>query len=139
MAKGKHISRATVESRATVQIINRETDKSFLRANHQKLPDHDIGINLTTKDKVSQITVLFGRLQNKQKGNYTYTWDRKMAVEHVKIIPGKPTTVVSLDKNQLGNASHCMMLCEIYGKGKDRHHPETLMTPPTLIRSAGKL
>ena len=139
MAKGKHISGAAVESRATVQIINRETDKSFLRANHQKLPDHDIGINLTTKDKVSQITVWFGKLQNKKKGYYT--WTREVALENVKIIPGKPTTVVSLDKNQLGNATHCMMLCTVPGKGRgmDGRHSEKLLTPVTSIKSAGKL
>jgi len=130
MAKGKHIRRAN-KPRATAEII---THKPLTTSSHQKL--HDIEIKLKTKEKVSTVWLRFGRLQTKTKGDYTYTWDNARAVGPVKINPGKAITVAKLDKDQIPeDASHCMMLCEIY----DKHgHLETLMTPPTLIMSAEK-
>jgi hypothetical protein len=148
MAKDKYISRAT--SMPTAEIINRATGDGPIMAD-QKEPlkhDHKIVFHPPRQGvkgvKVDNILVRFGMLDRKGNPN----WVKTIAVEgSVKMKPGQPITVATVDNDQLPAKPHLCyytLLCDLFNK-KDGHS-ETLiipatrvMPPPTRVRSAGKL
>jgi hypothetical protein len=117
--------------RVTGKLINAKDEHYIIGATSSpnRRNQHDLKLNIDTgSDTVNKVFIRFGQ---KVGEGPQYQWGTTMAIEPLKISPGKKETVRIMDHDHIPeNAEVCQVLYEI----PDEHgHPEILMTDPTSL------
>ena len=124
--RGEHYKVKRPKQNGYEIVLNSQDCKSLLNSQGDKVTQKG--------DKVTQILVRFGTLDNKKHvkdGEEQVKWLSSLATKPVVITPGQRKVVAMVDDDQLpapANSCYYQLLCEIYSKhGKDSHI-ETLIT-----------